>query len=60
MPLTTFTRLPSHRGNALVLEAVLAAIQEHYPEVAPERIPMQVTEGCGVVWCGGGCGGLFD
>jgi hypothetical protein len=35
----------SHRGNALVLEAVLAAIREHYPEVAPESIPMQVSRG---------------
>lgn len=32
----------TNSGNALVLEAVMAAIQQHYPEVAPERIPMQV------------------
>ena len=29
-----------------MLEAVLGAIREHYPEAAPEMIPMQVR------WCG--------
>ena len=29
-----------------MLKAVLGAIREHHPEVAPEMIPMQVR------WCG--------
>lgn len=38
-----FVNITNNSGNALVLEAVMAAIQQHYPEVAPERIPMQVS-----------------